>query len=85
MAQYYVTMTDDFMSNWGKSEGKKNKMIFICKDYNEAQTVAQNAKNRGDQKNINITTKKPYYNPETHYTQIKTREEYPKWYKPGAF
>ena len=25
---YYVTMTDKFMSGWGKARGKINKLVF---------------------------------------------------------
>lgn len=83
--KYYVTMTDKFMSGWGKAEGKINKLIFICDNYDEAETVAQNAENRTDMKYINICSKKPYYNSNKYLAQIKTKEEYLNWYKKGYF
>ena len=70
--KYYVTMTDTFLSGWGQAEGKIAKFINVCKDYTEAVIVADNAKNRSDQKYINITSKKPYYNKERYLVQIKT-------------
>jgi hypothetical protein len=82
---YYVTMTDKFMSGWGMAQGKKNKLVFICDTYEEAEIVEQNATNRNDMKYINVTSKKPYYNSNEYYVQIKTKEEYPTWYQRGYF
>lgn len=82
---YYVTMTDTFMSGWGCARGKKNKLIFECETMAEANIVAENARNRSDQKYINICTKRPYYNSKTCFTQVKTKEDYPSWYKEGFF
>ena len=82
--QWYVTMTDKFMSGWGPARSKINKLVFICDSYDQACIVAANAEKRGVQKNINTTNRKPYYNQHTHYTQYKTVAEYPKWYDPKA-
>ncbi len=82
---YYVTMTDRVLSGWGKSDEKINKLVFVCEGLTEARIVADNAKARGDQKHINICTTKPYYSPNTHYTQIKSKDIYPSWYIPGFF
>lgn len=82
---YYVTMTDKFMSGWGKSKDKINKLVFECETYQEAIIVAENAEARSDQKHVNICESKPYYPASTHYTQIKTKEEYPEWYQKGYF
>ena len=81
----YVSMTDKFMSGWGRADGKINKLIFVCKDMAEALIVADNAENRSDQKYINICEKRPYYNKDRYYTQIKTKTDYPSWYVPGFF
>ena len=85
MQKWYVTMTDKFMSGWGPAKGKINKLVFECESLSEARIVAENAERRGDQKNVNIRTSKPYYSPSTHFTQVKTKEEYPSWYKQGYF
>lgn len=85
MSKYYVTMTDEFMSGWGMAIGRINKLIFECEDYSEACIVAENAEKRGDQKYINITTKKPYYNAHRYYAQYKTKNEYDCWYQKGYF
>lgn len=82
---YYVTMTDRFMSGWGKAQDKINKLVFECETLEEAEIVAENARSRSDQKHVSIRTTKPYYPKDTHYTQIKTKEEYPSWYKKGYF
>lgn len=81
---YYVTMTDKFMSGWGKARGKINKLVFVCDSYEQAEVVARNAEKRSDQTHINITDRRPYYNKRTHYTQLKTIADYPKWYDPEA-
>jgi len=83
--KYYVTMTDKFMSGWGKAKGKINKLVFECSSYSEACIVEDNAKNRTDQKNINICTKKPYYNKDRYYVQYVTKEQYTSWYEKDYF
>lgn len=81
----YVTMTDKFMSGWGKAEGKINKLIFECETLEEAEIVAENARNRSDQKYVNICSTKPYYNKDRYFAQVKTKKDYPTWYKRGSF
>jgi len=81
----YVTMTDKFLSGWGMAEGKTNKLIFICDSYEEANIVKNNAENRNDMKYINICIKTPYYSPRSYYVQIKTKLDYPNFYKKGYF
>jgi hypothetical protein len=83
--KYYVSMTDRFMSGWGMAQGKTNKLVFVCDTYEQAQTVATNAENRGDMKYINICTSKPRYNAQRYLTQYKTIAEYPSWYQAGYF
>lgn len=84
-AAYYVTMTDKALSGWGCAEGRINKLIFLCKDMNEAIIVEHNAMTRGDMKYINITERKPYYNKDRYYVQVKTISDYPHWYQLGYF
>ena len=90
---YYVTMTDKFMSGWGKAP-KRNKLIFLCETIEEANIVADNAKRRKDQKYVNVCTRKPghyrttfgaEYTLNGDFVQIKTKEDYPNWYKEGYF
>ena len=83
--KFYVSMTDTFMSGWGRAKDKTNKLIFICESIEEAEIVKDNAENRTDQKYINICMKKPYYNSERYYVQIKTKGEYNSWYVKNFF
>lgn len=79
---FYVTMTDTFMSGWGKAEGKKNKLVFECDTLKEAEIVKDNAENRDEMKYVNINDEKPnYYPKENYFVQIKTKDDYPAWYK----
>jgi len=58
---YYVTMTDEFMSGWGKARGKINKVVIGCDTKAQAELIAKNAKRRGEMKNVRIATTKPRY------------------------
>ena len=82
---YYVTMTDKFLSGWGKSEGKINKLVFECETYMEAEIVEKNANNRDDMKYVNIVRNRPSYPSSTHFTQHKTKEDSSNWYRPNSF
>lgn len=81
----YVTMTDKFMSRWGRAEGKINKLIFECETHAEANIVYNNALNRTDQAYVNICCNKPYYNARRYYAQYIDKSIYPNWYKLGYF
>lgn len=90
---YYVTATDQFMSGWGHSSGKTNKLVFECQSYNEALTVYSNCIARSDFKHVNICTHRPRYYRSTmrdytvghYYVQNKDKEEYPNFYEKGYF
>ena len=83
---YWVTMTDKFMGNWKQAGKRKIKLVFECETYEEAAIVAQNADNRSDMNYINICSCKPRYSPQTKYmVQVKTKDDYPTWYKPNTF
>ena len=83
--KYYVTMTDNYMSGWGRSKGRINKLVFVCNNWSETQIVFDNAINRNDQKYVNIRFTTPYYNSKKYYTEFKTKNDYPKWFIKGAF
>lgn len=72
---YYVTMTDEFMSGWGKAENKINKYVVCCETMQQAGTIAKNARKRNEMKYINIRTRKPYYNNNKYITTFKKFEE----------
>lgn len=83
--KYYVSMTDKFMSGWGRAEGKKNKLVFVADSLDEAEVVARNARGRSDQSYINIHSKKPRYSDRHYLTQTKTKADYPAWYIPNKW
>lgn len=57
--KYWVSMTDKFMSGWGMAEGKTNKLVIECDNYEQAYIIEQNAKRRSEMKHINICINKP--------------------------
>jgi hypothetical protein len=81
---YYVTMTDKFMSGWGKAKNRINKLIFECESYEEAEIVASNAESRSEMKNVNIRTTKPYYN-KSYLARFKSKSDAPNWFKSNYF
>lgn len=81
--KYYVSMTDKFCTHLLR--GQIDKMIIECDSYNEAEIVAQNANNRSDMKNVNICSKKPYYNKERYRATYKTKEECSRFFKVGGW
>lgn len=70
--KYFVTMTDSFMSDWGKAKGKINKVVVECNTHKQAQTIARNAKLRPEMKYINVVGKMPYYNAKRYLVSLKT-------------
>lgn len=80
----YVTMTDTFFSGWGSCSGMKNKLAIECKNYADAEIVMENARNRGDQKNINVTWERPMERKGILWNRYN-KGTYSKWFKPGAF
>lgn len=67
---YYVTMTDSFMSGWGMSRGRKNKYVVGCDTYKQAEVVLHNAQRRPEMKYPNLTSRKPYY-PDNVYVSYR--------------
>lgn len=72
---YFVTMTDKFMSGWGRAEGKINKFVVSCDTYKQAETIERNAHKRNEMKYINITSKKPYYSSSRYLVSWKEYNE----------
>lgn len=72
---YYVSMTDKFMSGWGLAANKTNKLIIECENYSQAVQIEQAARRRSEMKYINICIRKPRYNNNTlvshkHYNDL---------------
>lgn len=58
---FWVSMTDKFMSGWGKAANKTNKLVIACYTYEQAQIIERNASQRNEMKYINICSRKPSY------------------------
>ena len=84
---YYVSMIDKAFTRMfsGMLKGRLNRLVFECATLQEAETVVDNGDAREDMKNVAVHVKSPYFTPKRNVVQVKTREEYPNWYKPGWF
>ena len=80
--KYYVTMTDKFMSGWGRAEGKINKLIIECNSFEEAQIVYDNACRRREMKYVNIVSSKPYYSASKYHVSHGGNGSYQAWFTP---
>lgn len=85
--KHWVTMTDRFMSGWGHSEDKINKLILSCDSHAEALIVAENAENRSDMEDIEILNSEPSYLDDKFFVNYhgKDQGDYLSWFKPGWF
>jgi hypothetical protein len=59
--KFYVTMTDKYLSGWGVSEGKTNKLIIECETIEQAEQIERAARRRSEMRYVNIRTTKPRY------------------------
>ena len=73
--RYYVTMTDKFLSGWGHSKGRINKLVIGTNDYQLARTIAKNGRERSEMRFVNIRSSKPYYDKRTHTISYKDAED----------
>ena len=71
----YVSMTDKFLSGWGLANNKIDKLVIICENFEQAETIKKNACIRGDMKNINICLNKPRYNLNRYIVSYKNFDE----------
>jgi hypothetical protein len=83
-AEFYVVMTDSFLSDWGRAEGRDAVFIWPTDSASEAEAVADNARAREDQKRVRIQTTKPRPRP-SWYLQVMNRGEASNWARPGYF
>ena len=58
---FYVTMTDKYLSGWGMSENKTNKLIIECETIEQAEQIERVARYRDEMRYVNIRTTKPNY------------------------
>ena len=59
----YVCMTDKLMSGWGGAEGKINKYVILCDNWEQAEQIEAAAHKRPEMKYINVNIRRPYYSP----------------------
>ena len=83
-APCYVLCNDSFMSGWGQATRMTNTCILPCESWEEAEIVAQNARNRADQKRVRIVGDKPRMRSHILYS-LFNREDASRWYKQGGF
>ena len=84
-APLYVCATDSFLSGWGHSQGLKNRLIFPCYSGEEVDIVEDNCLSRSDMKHVTICTSKPRLSKQKYYAQVKTIDDYPRFYEAGYF
>ena len=77
----YISMIDNFMSGWGMAEGKKNVLIFECGDSQEAIKVMNYGQTREEMSDAFVSPRKPEFNSDMFYSQVKNKENFPIAYK----
>lgn len=83
-AYAYVLANDSFMSGWGPATGKVNTVILPCASWEEAEIVAQNARNRSEMRRVRIVARKPRLQ-RGHLYSLFDREFASRWYEKGGF
>lgn len=58
-ANFYVRMTDSFMSGWGLAENKTNVLVIACDTAAQAFQIFYAAKDRPEMKRVAILQNKP--------------------------
>lgn len=72
---YYVTMTDSFMSGWGRAKDRINKFVVACDNYSQAEEIYEKASKRGEMKYVRIARKMPYYSPGRYLVSYREYRE----------
>lgn len=83
-APYYAVAKDEFMSGWGRSEGKDNWVVFPCDSMEEAEIVKENLKNRSDMRRARINKNKPIVRKGV-LLSLMDKEEASRFYRKGGF
>ncbi len=78
---FYVTMTDKFLSGWGLAKGKISKVVIECETLDMAKKIYKHVGERNEMKNVNITSRKPYYTSKKYHVSLKTSEECRWWFE----
>ncbi len=64
----YVTMKDQFMSNWGTAAGLTNRLVVLCETWMVGAAVARRATDREEMSRITITSHRPAHHFQTLYS-----------------
>lgn len=64
-------MTDTYLSGWGNSKDKINKLVIICDTKLQARKAMAKAEQRSEMKYVNLCLNKPYYSPSKYYVTFK--------------
>lgn len=63
MGKIYVSMTDTFMSGWGRATGKTNRHVVECDTWPQADAVKRAACDRSEMKRVIICLSRPRQRP----------------------
>lgn len=66
--KFYVSMTDKFMSGWGRSEGMTSRYVIECATRGQAEAIYKAAEDRPEMKRLSMSSAKPKARASTLYT-----------------
>jgi len=78
-------MTDAVRGGFTYSRGRTTKVIFECRDIDEAQTVVKNALNHSDMSEVHVCNKLPVFDDAHFISVFQTKKDLPYWYQAGFF
>jgi len=79
-ALFYVCATDTFLSGWGKSDGRNNRVILPCVSYMEAERVEAYARSQSDMRRVTICGSKPTLRNQYNTYSLMDRSDSSAWY-----
>ena len=81
----YVCANDVFLSGWGQSDGKNNRLIFPCDTPEDVDAVLENCNARSDFRRVTWSYEKPDLDLQANYYEVKTIDDYPRMFEAGYF
>ena len=69
--KYWVIMTDNFMSGWGKAEGLINKFVVECDSHEQVERVENAANRRSEMSHVSIRTSEPKYSSKRYLVSFR--------------
>lgn len=72
--EWFVVMTDKFLSGWGVVTNRTAKRIYVCKNHAEAETFADRCYSNREKyglRYISATPRIPYYSPSKYVVVIE--------------